>query len=77
MAKKLGRCGDINPLTGYVCVTQEHGDDVEHMAAQIGGPNDGKVYATWGGVQHNSVMPKTAQIGKHGYPIDTQGATNG
>ena len=49
MAKRLGRCGDINEITGYVCVTQPHDEDVEHMAVQIGGPNDGKVYSTWGG----------------------------
>lgn len=51
MAKRLGRCGDINPLTGYVCVTQPHEDDVEHMAVQIGGPKDGTVYSTWGGTK--------------------------
>ncbi len=49
MAKALGRCGDINRITGYVCVTQPHESDVEHMAIQIGGPRDGFVYATWGG----------------------------
>lgn len=49
MATRLGRCGNINPLTGYVCVTQPHDEDVEHMAVQIGGPNDGKVYSVWGG----------------------------
>ena len=49
MVMCLGWCGDINPLTGYVCVTQLHDEDVEHMAVQIGGPNDGKVYSTWGG----------------------------
>jgi hypothetical protein len=49
LAKRLGRCGDINPITGFVCVTQPHGDDMEHMAIQVGGPNDGKVYSTWGG----------------------------
>lgn len=48
LAKQLGRCGDINPLTGYVCVTQPHDATEEHMAVQIGGPNDGKVYSTWG-----------------------------
>jgi hypothetical protein len=46
LAKQNGRCGDIHPLTGYVCVTQEH-DEGDHMAVQIGGPNDGYVYATW------------------------------
>jgi hypothetical protein len=51
MAKQLGRCGDINELTGFVCVTQPHDDDIEHMAIQIGGPNDGKVYSTWGGTK--------------------------
>jgi hypothetical protein len=47
MAKRVGRCGDINPLTGYVCVTQCHSIDEDHMAVQIGGPNDGYVYARW------------------------------
>lgn len=51
MAKRLGRCGDINPITGYVCVTQPHDDDLEHMAIQIGGPYDGRVYSTWGGTK--------------------------
>jgi hypothetical protein len=41
LAKRVGRCGDIHPLTGHVCVTQPHEDDIEHMAVQIGGPNDG------------------------------------
>lgn len=49
MAKQLGRCGDVNPLTGYVCVTQPHDDDVEHMSMFIGGPFDGHVTSTWGG----------------------------
>jgi hypothetical protein len=53
LAKLLRRCGDINPLTGDVCVTQVHDDDVEHMAVQIGGPRDGHVYATWGGRRVN------------------------
>lgn len=52
LAKANGRCGDINPITGFVCVTQPHEDTgpnaTEHMAVQIGGPNDGKVYSTWG-----------------------------
>lgn len=47
MAKRLGRCGDINPLTGYVCVTQPHESDVKHAAVQIGGPHDGRVYSEW------------------------------
>jgi hypothetical protein len=51
LAKRVGRCGDINPLTGHVCVTQPHettGPDAEmHMAVQIGGPNDGYVYCKW------------------------------
>lgn len=59
LARKLNRCGDIHPLTGYVCVTQPHDDDVEHMAVQIGGPNDGKVYMTWGGHSHGIIKPNT------------------
>lgn len=47
MAKQLGRCGDVNPLTGFVCVTQPHDTCMKHMAVQIGGPADGKVYAEW------------------------------
>lgn len=47
MAKRLGRCGDINPVTGYVCVTQPHDSETKHAAVQIGGPADGKVYAEW------------------------------
>lgn len=61
LAKRVGRCGDINPLTGHVCVTQPHDtynlddpnrnsadyDPQDHMAVQIGGPNDGYVYAQW------------------------------
>jgi hypothetical protein len=54
LAKRLGRCGDIHPLTGHVCVTQPHNIEVEHMAIQIGGPLDGHVYATWGGVKPNT-----------------------
>lgn len=53
LARRLGRCGDIHPLTGHVCVTQPHDDDVEHMAVQIGGPQDGMVYARWGGTKVN------------------------
>lgn len=48
-AKRLGRCGDINEITGYVCVTQPHDDDVEHISMFIGGPRDGQVTSTWGG----------------------------
>lgn len=59
MAQRLGRCGDINELSGHVCVTQPHDDDVEHMAVQIGGPRDGYVYATWGGKKANTFMPQT------------------
>lgn len=47
LAKQLGRCGDINPLSGYVCVIQIHDDTVKHASVQIGGPFDGKVFAEW------------------------------
>jgi hypothetical protein len=48
MAKRLGRCGDINPITGLVCVVQPHDYPAQsHMAVQIGGPNDGFVYGEW------------------------------
>ena len=47
MAKRVGRCGDINPITGYVCVTQPHDSDVLHAAVQIGGQKDGTVYSEW------------------------------
>lgn len=57
MAKRLGRCGDIHPLSGHVCVTQPHDIDTEHMAVQIGGPMDGHVYATWGGQKPNDYQP--------------------
>lgn len=64
LAKRVGRCGDIHPLTGDVCVTQPHDDDVEHMAVQIGGPNDGYVYATWGGTKLNQGAIPTQQTPK-------------
>lgn len=64
LAKQLGRCGDINPITGYVCVTQCHEPDQEHMAIQIGGPNDGKVYSTWGGTQLNTSQIPTQTLPK-------------
>lgn len=47
IAKQLGRCGDINPLSGYVCVLQQHQSDSKHAAVQIGGPFDGKIFAEW------------------------------
>lgn len=51
LAQRAGRCGNIHPLTGYVCVTQLHDTDgpnkTQHMAIQIGGPDDGKVYSEW------------------------------
>lgn len=59
LAHALGRCGDINPITGYVCVTQPHHAAVQHMAVQIGGPRDGFVYSTWGGSLRNTYMPVT------------------
>ena len=62
MAKRLGRCGDIDSVTGYVCVTQPHEDDVEHMAIQIGGPFDGHVYARWGGTKLNDLTITTQTI---------------
>lgn len=62
MAKMLGRCGDINPLTGYVCVTQPHDDDVEHMSMFIGGPRDGQVTSTWGGRKHNALKIATEAV---------------
>jgi hypothetical protein len=61
MAKQLGRCGDIEPTSGWVCVTQPHADDVEHLALQIGGPFDGHIYARWGGrLPNNLVIPTQA-----------------
>lgn len=57
LARMIGRCGDIHPLTGHVCVTQPHDDATEHMAIQIGGPQDGMVYATWGGTRPNTDLP--------------------
>lgn len=74
-AKQLGRCGDIHPLTGDVCVTQPHDEDVEHMAVQIGGPNDGYVYARWGGTkrnehdQHAITTANKAEQAKPGKPM--------
>lgn len=70
LARKLGRCGDINPLTGHVCVTQPHAEPdgshkTEHMAVQIGGPHDGHVYATWGGVKSNPAQPAPGHKAKH------------
>lgn len=62
LAKRLNRCGDINPITGYVCVTQPHDNDVEHMAVQIGGPRDGFVYATWGGNLRNELKIATQTV---------------
>jgi len=62
MAKQLGRCGDVNSITGLVCVTQPHDEDDEHMAIQIGGPRDGFVYGTWGGRGRNELMPKTKDV---------------
>jgi hypothetical protein len=59
MAQMLGRCGDIDPITGYVCVTQPHDADVMHMAVQIGGPRDGYVYHTWGGTLGNTGLIAT------------------
>jgi len=47
MAKRLGRCGDINPLSGYVCVTQPHDKDVKHAAMFIGGELDGQILSEW------------------------------
>lgn len=64
MAIKLGRCGDINPITGYVCVTQPHPPDAEHMAVQIGGPSDGKVYSRWGGTAENQNQISTQKLAK-------------
>ena len=75
LARQVGRCGDIHPLTGDVCVTQPHDDDVEHMAVQIGGPMDGYVYATWGGTKRNEhdqraiTAENKAQQAKPGKPI--------
>lgn len=62
MAKRLGRCGDINELTGYVCVTQPHDDDVEHMSMFIGGPRDGQVTSTWGGRKQNTGIIATKEL---------------
>lgn len=62
MAKRLGRCGDICPITGYVCVTQPHEADVMHMAMFIGGPRDGQVTHTWGGTLANAGIVRTQAV---------------
>lgn len=62
MAKRLGRCGDINEITGYVCVTQPHDDDVEHMSMFIGGVRDGQVTSTWGGRKTNTGVIATQAV---------------
>lgn len=62
MAKRLGRCGEINEITGYVCVTQPHDDDVEHMSMFIGGPRDGQVTSTWGGTKQNTGIIPTKKV---------------
>lgn len=62
LAVQVGRCGDIDPLTGFVCVTQPHEADVMHMAVQIGGVMDGHVYHTWGGNVLNTGMPQTQSV---------------
>jgi hypothetical protein len=62
MAQQLGRCGAINEITGYVCVTQPHDDDVEHMSMFIGGPRDGQVTSTWGGRKQNTGVILTKKV---------------
>ena len=62
LAKRVGRCGDIDVLTGFVCVTQPHESDCEHMAVQIGGPADGYVYHTWGGDKRNTNLIATQEL---------------
>jgi len=62
MAKLLGRCGDINPITGYVCVTQPHDDDVEHLSMFIGGPRDGEITSRWGGRKVNQGIIATKEL---------------
>lgn len=55
MAKRLNLCGDIDPVTGYVCVVTELAHDLSrslgmpltHQARQVGGPKDGLVYGEW------------------------------
>lgn len=64
MAKRLGRCGDINPLSGHVCVTQPHEADVMHLAMFIGGARDGEVIAEWGGTIRNSGIIPTLAVPK-------------
>jgi hypothetical protein len=62
LAKRLGRCGAINEITGYVCVTQPHDDDVEHMSMFIGGPRDGQITSTWGGRKANTGIIATQKV---------------
>jgi hypothetical protein len=62
MAQQLGRCGAINEITGYVCVTQPHDDDVEHMSMFIGGPRDGQVTSRWGGRKQNTGVIPTKKV---------------
>lgn len=59
MAKALGRCGDVNPITGYVCVTQPHSDEDDHMSMFIGGPRDGQVTSTWSAKGFDSLSGPT------------------
>lgn len=65
LARTLGRCGDVNEVTGYVCVTQPHDDDVEHMSMFIGGARDGEVTSTWGGRKENTGIIATEAV-----PVD-------
>jgi len=62
MAQRLGRCGAINELTGYVCVTQPHDDDVEHLSMFIGGPRDGQITSRWGGTKENTGIIRTEAV---------------
>lgn len=61
MAQTLGRCGDIDPITGFVCVTQPHDADVMHMSMYIGGERDGQVTHTWGGTLPNLGIIQTVK----------------
>lgn len=49
-AKKLrdvGRCGSLSDGAVYVCTLLSHTPDTNHQQQELGGKQDGLVYAEW------------------------------
>jgi hypothetical protein len=45
--RHIGRCGSLSEHAAFVCTLLSHDSDTNHRQEEMGGKDDGLVYAEW------------------------------